>query len=379
MLIASFPDSILRFRGALIDTLLESGVTVQIVAPDLPHDSQLSRNLVDRGCVVHELSLARAGLNPFRDIKTLVLLYRLMRRHRPDYVLAYTIKPVIYGLIAARMARVRGRFALITGLGYAFTGESSGLRRYVKKVAETLYWFSLRGAKHVFFQNPDDEQLFKDRAILSKAVSSSVVNGSGIDIHQFVPAKLPEHTHFLLIARLLGDKGVREYAAAAALLKSEYPHVEFCLAGWIDENPDAISQEELQAWSAPCGPITFLGKLEDVRDAISNASVYVLPSYREGTPRTVLEAMSMGRAIITTDAPGCRETVTDGVNGMLVKVGSVDSLAGAMRTLLNNRDSVIQMGLESRRMATEKYDVRLVNNDLLAGMGIVTTSARKES
>lgn len=198
---------------------------------------------------------------------------------------------------------------------------------------------------------------------------SSIVNGSGVDLSDYSLAPLPSKPCFLLIARLLGDKGVREYAEAAQVVKSVHPEVVFRLVGWIDDNPDAISQRELDQW-VDSGLLEFLGKLDDVRPAIADCSVYVLPSYREGTPRTVLEAMAMGRAVITTDAPGCRETVVDGDNGFLVPVKDVDALADAMMKMIYSAGLVARMGERSRRIAETKYDVHRVNASMLEGMGI---------
>jgi len=180
---------------------------------------------------------------------------------------------------------------------------------------------------------------------------------------------LPENTSFLLIARLLGDKGVREYANAARKVKLQYPQVSFKLVGWIDDNPDAIGQHELDEW-VNSGTLEFLGKLADVRPAIASSNVYVLPSYREGTPRTVLEAMAMGRPVITTDVPGCRETVVDGDNGFLVSVQAVDELASAMVQFIEEPQLAARMGERSRLIAEEKYDVHKVNEIMLSGMGI---------
>jgi len=221
-----------------------------------------------------------------------------------------------------------------------------------------------------FFQNPDDKRLFKELGITNSAAETRVVNGSGVDISQYSMAPLPANPVFLLIARLLGDKGVREYAAAAKIVKQKYPEVSFNLVGWIDENPDAIQRQELDAWVSE-GIIDFKGKLSDVRPAIAESSVYVLPSYREGTPRTVLEAMAMGRAVITTDAPGCRETVDDGVNGRLVPVRSVNQLADTMIEFVEKTDLILKYGESSRNIAEQKYDVHKVNAYMLKEMGIV--------
>ena len=219
------------------------------------------------------------------------------------------------------------------------------------------------------FQNPDDESLFRKLNILSAHANTCVVNGSGVDVSQFNVAHFIESAapRFLLIARLLGDKGVREYVQAAKQVKQHYPDTQFDLVGWIDTNPNAITQAELDQWVA-AGVLNFLGRLNDVRPAIRDCSVYVLPSYREGTPRTVLEAMAMGRAVITTDAPGCRETVVDGDNGFLVPIKDADALAQAMLRFIEKPDLSIQMGQRSRIIAEDKYDVHKVNEKMLKRM-----------
>ena len=202
-----------------------------------------------------------------------------------------------------------------------------------------------------------------------------VVNGSGVDLAKFDQVELPRQANgqpkvaFLLIARLLGDKGVREYATAAAKIKVTHPEIEFHLVGWIDQNPSAIDQKELDQWVQE-QRVTYWGKLKDVRPAIAATSVYVLPSYREGTPRTVLEAMAMGRAVITTDAPGCRETVIEGENGHLVAVKSVDALVNAMQQCIDQPARVEDMGQSSREIALTKYDVHRVNAHMLTEMGV---------
>ena len=196
-----------------------------------------------------------------------------------------------------------------------------------------------------------------------------VVNGSGIDLAEYAVAPVPAAPRFLLIARLLGDKGVREYAEAARRLRRQHPQARFSLVGWIDDSPDAIAQRELDGWVAE-GALEFLGRLADVRPAIAAASVYVLPSYHEGTPRTVLEAMAMGRAIITTDAPGCRETVMEGNNGLLIPVRSVPALVEAMERFIAEPGLAERMGRRSRQVAEAKYDVRKVNAVMLREMGI---------
>lgn len=377
-MIASYPDSLIRFRGSLIAAIQAKGINVHVVAPDLPRESEQRNRLESMGIIVHEISMRRTGTNPFNDLKTLIQLYLSIRQIRPEYILGYTVKPVIYGTLAGFFARVPHRFALITGLGYAFQGQDKGvarqLRSMLRGLLQQLYGLALNCSEKVFFQNPDDEGLFRQLEILKLKTPSVIVNGSGVDINHYTVVHSFEHTpkydiSFLMIARLLGDKGVREYVEAARRIKVQNPYIVFRLVGWIDENPDAIEQKELDNWISE-GCIEFLGRLTDVRPAIMDCSVYVLPSYREGTPRTVLEAMAMGRPIITTDAPGCRETVVDSDNGFLVPVKSVEALEAAMLRFIDEPKLVVRMGQRSRAIAEEKYDVNKVNEVMLREMGI---------
>jgi glycosyltransferase involved in cell wall biosynthesis len=371
LLIAGYPDSLLNFRGPLIDALLDAGLDVHVAAPDLPAGSEVRQKLESRGVSVHEVVLKRTGMNPITDFVTFYQLRRLMRRIRPDYMMGYTVKPVIYGSLAAWSVGVPRRFALITGLGYAFQAQSQSGRSYTPllSLVRKLYELALAKTHKVFFQNPDDETLFRSLGILQRGRASTVLNGSGVDISMYTVTTLPETPHFLLIARLLGDKGVREYVYAAREVKAKQPTAVFSLVGWIDDNPDAVNQQELDSWIEE-GIVNYKGKLADVRPAINDCSVYVLPSYREGTPRTVLEAMAMGRPVITTDAPGCRETVVHGDNGFLVPVKSVPELVEAMLQLIERPELVRKMGARSRQIAEQKYDVHKVNVHMLTEMGI---------
>jgi glycosyltransferase involved in cell wall biosynthesis len=372
LIIAGDAGSLLNFRGHLISDLVQQGLEVHAAAPDLSMDSNIRLMLNKKGARVHDIFLKRTGINPWHDLRTLVGLVRLMRNIKPDYVMAYTIKPVIFGTMAASLSRCPSRFALITGLGYSFSGSCSGFKhRLISKVATILYRQSLRSASKVFLQNPDDLALFRQKKILNGKTPSVIVNGSGVDIDYFSPGEYPANVTFLLVARLLIDKGVREYAAAAYQLKADYPEASFLLVGDLDSNPNSITQQELDRWVGD-GIISYLGKLDDVRLAFVASSVFVLPTfYREGIPRTILEALAMGRPVITTDTPGCRETVIDGENGFLVSPKNSDELAHVMRVFLESPELVAVMGKRSREVALKKYDVRLVNAIMLKEMGVV--------
>ena len=370
LMLGSLAPSLRNFRGALIEATCATGAGVHAAAPELLADAATHDWLTERGVICHDVPLARTGLRPTKDVKTLRHLTHLMREIRPDVFLGYTIKPVIWGLIAARLAGVPKRVALITGLGYAFTGEATGKRAIIQRIARALYAFALRRATLIFFQNTDDRDDFARMGLLPKDVPVVVVNGSGVDLDSFTPAPLPDTPlRFLLIARLLGDKGIREYAAAAAILRQRVPQAEFHLVGGLDPNPDGIAESEVQSWH-DAGDVIWHGALSDVRPAIAAAHVYVLPSYREGTPRTVLEAMAMGRPIITTDAPGCRETVVNEDNGFLVTPRDTNSLVSAMERFVESPNLIPQMGRRARQVAEERYDVHKVNAVMLEAMGI---------
>ncbi|MEL0167496.1 MAG: glycosyltransferase family 4 protein [Pseudomonadaceae bacterium] len=370
LLVASYPESVVRFRGELIGSLVEAGVVVHIAAPGLSGCAEVVEHFSHKCVVLHDIPLSRTGTNPVYDFITLLALIKLVIRVRPDMVMGYTVKPVIYGLIAAKFLGVPRAYALITGLGYAFQElESRRVKFGLQVLVRWLYSISLAHAYKVFFQNPDDQALFYELGLLKRDALSCVVNGSGVSLGRYAFSSIPRQARFTLIARLLGDKGIREYVSAARIVRGAYPSVQFDIVGWIDDNPDAISRSELDSWVDE-GVVNFLGKLADVRPAIEKCSVYVLPSYREGTPRTVLEAMAMGRPIITTDAPGCRETVIDGENGFLVPVKSVDALVEAMTRFIEDPGLAVRMGKRSREIAEDKYDVHKVNAVMLKEMGI---------
>lgn len=368
LLIASHGESVIPFRGEFIRTLVTKGWGVTVAASSLEFSDSTRKAIEAIGASVVGVPLQRTGTNPVRDIALLWQLYMLMRHIRPDIVISYTIKPVIYGSLAAWLARVPRRFALVTGLGNAFFGTHTKLKTIVIK---KLYLIALRTVHKVFFQNPDDERFLRSQDIFPRIVPSVILNGSGVNLIEYpVHPMDPDRIVFLMIARLIGGKGVREFVEASKQVRSLHPNTRCCLVGWIDENPDAISQLELDYWVEQCH-IQYLGRLSDVRPAIADCNIFVLPSYYgEGTPRTVLEAMAMGRAIITTDAPGCRETVIEGQNGFLIPVRDVDALVSSMLKFIGDPDLATRMGRRSREIAEDKYDVHKVNAVMLREMGI---------
>lgn len=367
LVIGGVPRSLINFRGPLLKALVAAGY--EVLAASAPAPGGVVAELNALGVRFCPVPLARAGLNPFGDLKTLLTLRALIRREQPECVLAYTAKPVIYGNLAARRLPGTRVYSMITGLGYGF-GAHNLRQRITGQLVQTLYRAALKNTPGVFFQNPDDRDEFLGRGLLVFDAPVTLINGSGVDLDGYAPQPLPQEPRFLLIARLLADKGIREYVAAARVLKKRYPQARFRIAGNIDENPFSISAEELTAWQAD-GVIEYLGMLHDVRPALAGTQVYVLPSYyREGQPRTVLEAMAMGRPIITTDAPGCRETVAEGENGFLVPIKDAKALAAAMERFILEPDLATRMGTTSLQLAHDKYDVHKVNSAIMQGMGL---------
>lgn len=365
LVLGSYARSLLLFRGSLIADMVEAGHEVIASAPNLADD--VVDGLSALGARAIDVPMQRTGTNPFGDIRYYRSLKRLIREEKPDVLFAYTMKPVIWGSLAMRETDGRA-YSLITGLGYAFS--NSGLRnRFLGTLVRHLLRTALRSNSAVIFQNPDDESEFELAGILPGGIEAVRVNGSGVDVNHFAVTPLPAGTGFLMIARLLEDKGVREYVDAARIVRRRFSSARFELAGWLDENPRCIPKRELDIWCDE-GVIEWLGHLDDVRPAIERCSVYVLPSWREGMPRTNLEAMSMGRAVITTDVPGCRETVIDGENGRLVPAQDAAALASAMLRFLNGQDSAETMGRRGREIAEDRFDVRKVNRRLMQVMAL---------
>ncbi len=364
--IGGYGPSLINFRGSMLKAMKESGHEVYGIAPqDYP---EVPEKLSAMGIKYIEAPIKRTGMNPVRDLLTVFALSRILWKLKPDVVLSYTIKPVIYGSIAARLAGVDNIYSMITGLGYAF-GQTSGKRGLLFKLVKAMYQTGLYFNKGIMFQNPDDRALFLELGIIGRNKNTEITNGSGVDMKHFaytpVQNELPS---FLCISRLLKEKGVREFARASMQLKKKYPETKFRLVGPHDHSPDSIREDVISNWQA--NGVECIGPVDDVRDELKKCTVYVLPSYREGTPRSVLEAMATGRAIVTTDTAGCRETVTDGLNGYMVPVKDVDALAKAMERFITQPSLAKSMGEASLDYATEKYDVNKVNKTIMNFMGL---------
>lgn len=323
-----------------------------------------------------DVQLSRRGMNPWSESISIFRLYRLFQQEKPDIVINFSIKPAIYGSLAARMAGVPCTCSMITGLGYAFLGTSFA-RRLFSRVVALLYRHALVGNHRVFFQNRDDQSFFMQENIV-KEFKTVVVNGTGVDTDRFAPSNRGrgrDGIRFLMVARLLTDKGVREFAEAGLRLRGRFPQVRLALLGPSDENPASISESELRCWVEK-GALEYLGTTNDVASVLAEHDVFVLPSYREGLPTATLEAMAMGRPVVTTDVPGCRDTVAQGVNGYVVPARDSTALAEAMAQFVENPRLIDSMGRASRQMAVSKYDVRQVNREILHQLGFGDANAQ---
>ncbi|WP_341659352.1 glycosyltransferase family 4 protein [Vibrio sp.] len=359
IVLGALPASLYNFRGELVRTISKDNKVVCMASFAEKSERAIIESL---GASFIDYPIKRNSLSVGSDLHTLYSLIKAFRLNSPKLVLAYTIKPVIWGGIAARFTNVSSFYAMITGLGYAFQ-EKGIVKRALTALVKQLYRFALGNVKAVMFQNKDDMSMFIAQGIVNKN-KCFLVNGSGVDLKYYAKKPIPQGTSFLLVARLLGDKGIREYTKAAAVVKKRYPDSQFHLVGPEDSSPDAINIEEVQSWQR-AGWIQYHGSTSDVRPFLERCSVFVLPSYHEGMPRTVLEAMAIGRPILTTDVPGCRETVCNGVNGWLVKKGSIEELAERMIWFIENPEHWESMAEKSHDLAKDKFDVHKVNADIM--------------
>jgi glycosyltransferase involved in cell wall biosynthesis len=368
LVIGGWAPSLIMFRGSLLAAMVARGHEVIATAAD--GDDATRAALGAMGVGFEDLVLQRAGLDPRADASTVAALVRRMRALRPDVVLSYTIKPVVWGGIAGRLAGVPHRFAMITGFGYAFQGQERLSRRALAHAVKALYRAGLAGCEGVFFQNPDDKAEFERMKLLPKGATIEIVRGSGVDVDHYARELLPgDKPVFIYVGRLVSEKGILDYVEAARRVRAKHPDARFLVVGGLDPNPASVKRDEVDRWVLE-GVVEYVGEVRDVRPELAKASVLVLPSYREGTPRSVLEAMSMGRAIITSDAPGCRETIVDGAEGLLVPVKDPQALADACESLFLDPQRVARMGELGRTRVEQLYDARKVARHMLEVMGL---------
>lgn len=344
--------NLLNFRVSLIRTLISSGYEVVALAPS---DSYVNQ-LVALGCKFIPLNMDNQGADPGKDFLLFIRFLKILRSERPNIFLAYTIKPNIYGSLAANLLGIPV-INNITGLGSIFISNS-----WLVMVVKVLYKFSLHASKKIFFQNNDDLVMFISHGLIDES-RCDLLPGSGIDLKKFVASFLPRNdsVQFLLVSRMLWDKGVGEFVEAARLLKQRKRNIDCCLLGFLDvKNPSAISRSQMNLW-VQAGWVRYLGVSSDVSKEISFADCVVLPSYREGAPRSLLEAAALGRPIIATDVAGCRDVVDDGQTGFLCNVKDAFDLAEKMEQFANlsHLDRSL-MGQRGRKKVELQFDERIV-------------------
>lgn len=344
--------NIYNFRKGLIKSIMDKGNQVITIAPK----DNYTYKLIDMGCRHIPLKMDSRGANPLKDFLLILELYRIYKKIRPDVILHYTIKPNIYGTIAASLLGIPV-VNNVCGLGTMFLKDN-----IVSKVAVALYKIAFRFPKKIFFQNEDDQELFVKRKIVSRKVCG-LLPGSGININDFTPGKdkLNKQFTFLLISRLIYDKGILEYIEAIERLKNEGVDAKFQLLGKIDENHRrGIPNQLIQEWIEQ-NQVEYLGSTADVKPFIENADCIVLPSYREGTPKSLLEAASMAKPIVATNVPGCNNVVKDGKNGYLCKLKDSSDLAQKMKMMISlEPQSLSEMGKYSRNYVKQKFDENIV-------------------
>lgn len=363
--LSSHTPSLFWFRMDMMKSFLQCGCEVFAVGNEEAH--KWEQKFWEHGVVYKQIPVCRNGVNPLADLRTLASIKAVLKEIQPNKVFTYQAKTVIYGGIAAGMLGISEVYPLIAGVGSVFFTESLK-SRLIRRIMTLEYSFSMRKNPAVFFQNMDDEEIFRKNRIVRK---QKIVRlpGSGVNLRRFDILTFPKQFAFLCVSRLIRDKGVYEYLEASRRMKKENPNVRFLLVGPYDSNPFALTPEELKPFIDD-GSIEYFGEQEDVKPFFAQCSVFVLPSYREGTPKTNLEAMACGRAIITTDAPGCRETVVNGENGYLIPIRDVDALCAKMKVFIEQPQLAQTMGKCGRKKAETTFDVQIVNERICKTMGI---------
>lgn len=369
IIIGTVSSSIFGFRYHLLKELKNRNCKVIFYLSDV--DEELVQRAKDElavECRIYPLS--RSSTNPLHDLQTLKFLYKEFQKEQPDAVFSFFSKPVIWGTLAAWLAKVPRRIAMLEGLGYSFTNQPTGFskkQKLIQFVQVFLYRIALPRTTNLIFLNPDDpKDLLEKHSI--KAQKLSLLGGIGVDLERFSAYEnlnMPEGAlRFLFIGRLLAEKGINEYVEAAALVKNKYPNATFTVLGKIDEeNPGGLKPKELEVLKSK-GVIEYPGHVSNIDEWLRQHDVYVLPSYREGVPASTQEAMACGKAIITTNVPGCRETVVEGLNGLFVPPWDAQKLADKMVWMIENPRRVQEMGIESRKLAEERFDAVKQSNQL---------------
>lgn len=371
LIVAHSSGSLITYRGALIKALSVKN-EVSVFTPKIINNETRSQ-LTDWGVIIYETSLKGGTISLFSDVKYIVDLYRIIRKIAPDIVFPYAFKPVIYGGVLAAYCKIPTIAPMLTGLGNTFV--ESGSKGVVKKITRNLLRLTLNskdGIK-VILHNSDDRETLLNHHIIGRKCTTYVVNGSGVDLQHFKyspPDK--KNISFLMIARLINAKGIKEYYEAARIVLKRFPQARFRLVGAYDANVDCINNRLFNEISSG-EVVEYVGEVSDVRPMIRDCSVVVLPSYREGLPKSVLEGMAMGRAVITTEAFGCRETVKEqgsNQNGFLVPIKNIPILVSKMEYFLENEDDIVRFGLNGRKYAEERFDVDLINRQMLHILGV---------
>jgi len=367
LLFANTDWYLFNFRLSLAQALRAAGHTIVLVSPP----GKYIGNLQAAGFRWIEFPLSRRGTNPLFEIKTIARLRQLYRQEKPNIVHHFTIKCVLYGSLAARLAGVKGIINAITGLGYVFIGSNQQANRLLFMV-KGLYWLALRNTR-VIFQNEDDRGLFLGMGLVNPA-QCNLIAGSGVDTQHFKPTPEPDGMPLIVLpARLLWDKGVGEFVEAARLLQSQGISARFALVGDTDpDNPAGVPDKQLHDWQAE-GVVECWGWQEKMSLVYERANIVCLPSYREGLPRTLVEAAACGRSLVAADVPGCREIVHNGENGLLVPVQDVQALAAAVKTLVLNPGMRQVMGIRGRAMVEKSFSVEKVVSETLQvyhGLGL---------
>lgn len=373
IIIGTIASSLYIFRADLIYLLSQKGYKVYAFTSEYTDDELKKIESLGAMPVTYELS--RGGLNPLKDLKATYLLSRKIKKIAPDVVFSYFSKPVVFGTLAAKMAKVPQVIGMLEGLGYAFTEQPEGISKKAKIIKSAqiiLYKLSLPNLDKIILLNTDD---FHDLLIKYniRVKSVEILGGIGLDLKEY-PYYPINNIHgpinFLFIGRLLKEKGIHDFVSAAKIVKKEHPQTQFTVLGAIDRsNLGALKQKELDDFVST-EIIIYPGHVDNIKDWIANSHVFVLPSYREGVPRSTQEAMAIGRPVITTDVPGCRETVVDGLNGFLVEKWNYEALAEKMIYFIENPNKIIEMGEESRRIAQDNFDATKVNKRLVSMLGL---------